>query len=345
MKSIHGFIFLIPVFVQSCVDSGQELGIENPDRNLLAEKYTWGGEREEKIVDSCLFNSVTMEMLIDFIDAGGDVNAFVERDFTHTEEKIGNQIPFIKEFVSDELVIKRDVYQLNVFQALICRSPENKMELCVYLLKNGADPNIKSPEGYNALEYLLSFLSYAGTYHLERERDEFSKYRKPDKYYSASYIDTLVAHGADSKSVKLHCAGSNYYLLKKMLELGSDPKTININELLNGDYSDTKLEQLPEILRYGPDYSQLISINIVNSARGVELVDAMLKGGFNPNTKTAGGDYLLDQAILANKFALVELLVENGATEVSNYETPYDLAKECGASESILKLLREKKQN
>jgi hypothetical protein len=188
------------------------------------------------------------------------------------------------------------------------------------------------------MDYLLFFLAQAGTYFYEREVDWSHK----DDIYSLDYIDTLVANGAFPSKANLYNAGSNYYLLKKMLELGSDPKTIDINSLFNDDYSDTEIEQLPEILSYGVDYSQLIGDNVVMSEKSYELTEAMFKGGFKANSTLSDNGYLLDDAIEYNKFFVVKLIVENGGNKVTGFKNPYLFALGKGASDSILEFLKEK---
>lgn len=272
-----------------------------------------GGDLEKELVQKCLEGSIDGADIQTFLNKGGKLNAWVDFHHVYTERKWAADIPILNWFVGDPNVTREKDYRLNPFNAMMLSkvSDKKKFELGTFMLANGAKPWLRVPapkDSLYALEILLARSS--------RERASV---------YTLQLIDSLLAHKADPTKVRLHFLRNQTQLIHYMLIKGSDPQTIDINDLLQS--ADVRDTDFVAILKYNLDYADLWGISLFTTCRDPEaVIDLMIENGFNVNQELKGGHYLIESAIRLEKLAYVKMLVEKGATKCIGKMNPYDYA-------------------
>lgn len=344
-KTIWTFLSVIFLFCSASFYSCNGNNFKELDSGQIkflkadSAQFERGGTVEWVIVDKCLRNQVTLENLQHFIEGGGNVNAFIYHSHEETLEYQTTNIPILEAFEPEGEYTIKPTYRINVFQALMMQAPENKMEMCTYLLKNGADPNLRSPDGLVAAEYLLIQQERDDNW-LMLEGDEFWEGLDLIQAYSFRFIDTLIAYGSKTENVNLKYAGSSYELLLRYLRSGADPKTVDVTAVLMDTWVGSIFFE--ELMTYKIDFSQLRADEFMDDSHASYKLEILFdKFGFAPDTEVSDG-YLLYWSIIEDNFEAVKLIVEKGGTKMNEDKNPYLFAKEQGASESILEFLADK---
>jgi hypothetical protein len=323
----------------SCVNSNDSTTENSEDEDSVAVEINWGDSTELDLIVSLFQQEVSIEELETFLDSGGDFNKFGEYSSSYEYDRLGSNIPIVKDFMGSTTTSGTDFYQISPLQALLINEQPKKMKLLSFMLNHGADPNIKSPDGMNALEYFYNRLK--DDIIMSQWESEGSFMARDNKSFTFKIIDTLVAHGADIEHSSLFFAGQNAFVMEYAIELGADPKTIHAANFFGGPGVMVDREVIKKLSRHGLDFSTLDGNSLCFYTFDDEELRFLFECGFDPNTEISDG-YILDHAIKQNKLYLVECVVEHGGTKVSDDKSPVNFAKSNDASAEIVNFLKTK---
>lgn len=328
------------LFLNSCGDSNHTVAenSEESEDSVIVE-INWGDSTELDLIASLFQEEITVERLKEFLDSGGDFNKFGEYSDSYEYDRLGSNIPIVKDFMGSTTESGTDFYQVSPLQALLINEQPKKMKLLSFMLQHGADPNVKSPDGMNALEYFYDRLS--NDIMMSEWEAEGSFMARDNQSFTFKIIDSLVAHGADIEHSSLFYAGQNAYVMEYAIALGADPKTIHAANFFGGPGIMIDREVIKKLSQHGLDFSTLNGNSLCFYTFDDEELRFLFECGFDPNTEISDG-YILDHAIKQNKLYLVECVVEHGGSKVSDDKSPVSYAKSNDASTEIINFLKTK---
>lgn len=284
-----------------------------------------GGDKELAFVQKCSDRQIEKADLDSFIMQKGDLNSYVKLEFSYERQKFWAGVPVVKEFIHNKTTTESGYVRRNPFCAALMSLPEEeRLKLCVYMISKGAKTNIADPDSLYPMDYALMYSQNISGPTFEND---------------LAIMDTMIYYGADLKKLNLARYSNNKPLLLAMLQRGGRPQTVDANDLFR--FADP--EELAPILKYRINYGDLEGLDFIRFTPDVdEMIDLMLKSGFDPNTEIKDG-YLIESAITENKFKVVKMLVENGANKTTLDIDPYQFAlKNQRVSKEILNYLGKK---
>ena len=303
----------------------------------LEVEIKWGDTTELDLIDALFSEEVDQQRLLGFLDSGGDFNKFAEYTHNYEYDRLGSHIPIVKDFIHEKTVSGSDSYTLSPLQALIINKQPEKLDLLSFMLQHGADPNVKSPEGMNALEYYYNTMR--SNLLISQWEVEGNFMAGEDEAYTLKIIDTLVAHGADIKNSSLAFAGGNTDVMEHAIALGADSKTINVVNFFGGPGILADRDKIKKLSRHGFDLTNLEGYSVCFFVFDDDEVQFLFECGFDPNTPIMDG-YILDHAIKEDKLFLVKCIVEHGGSKVSHNQGAVKYAQENDASKEIIEYLK-----
>lgn len=310
--------------------------------------------KEMELLELLKQDSIKIDSLELLRKAGADLNIVLEVTEKYTYTKSGAKIPIIKNFIHNKTKTGTRKVLQNPLQVVLSRPGiVNKMDAVLWLLKNGADPNVKGEEQMNAVEVLMKYaVIYNETMGIYYDPNSFfnkSKSTKeaaenyPDNIgdFTMHYIDTLEAYGANLKEVNMRYASDNIFLVERLLKGGADPINLDIERFFQWGLNFQPEAKVNELLAYPLPYDSLKSPRLLFKLE-LEQIEICLENGLDPN-QSFDGQYLLPFAITLRNYKTVRLLVEHGAHIIDDEGTrPLDYAKEKEITdERILEILAD----
>lgn len=243
------------------------------------------------------------------LNKGAKPDAIVE--ITYTARKMGTYIPIIKHFYQNKY---REHTKISTCMHAAVET--GHIEVVKKLMDHGGNINVSTPYGTYPIDVALQL-------------------------DNLKMIDFLLASGADVKKANL-ANTKNTALIEKMVKLGADPNTIDINYALEDKAA------LKRLLALKPSLNDLkLDLNVVMGDN--ELLNLLLDNGLPINTKGTFPDEcpLIFGAIKYDNFDTFKKLIDMGAsiTEVCKAgfgDTPLQTAIYYQRTEMMKYLLEHK---
>ena len=198
---------------------------------------------------------------------------------------------------------------------LLCLEKNFKnISIMQVLLENGANPNSMDPSGNNSLHLLLS------KYKEDKSLANYSE--------KLDACKLLLSFGADVSIINHENEIPIQYLYNK-----NDEVSMSIMALLIKNGSPVLSEMKEKLFKFAIENGN------------INIYEEFLLNGEDPNRLEENGLSLLENAILKNNLALVELLLKNGALVNSKYirplisKSPIQMAFRVGGCFEIVNLL------
>jgi ankyrin repeat protein len=173
------------------------------------------------------------------------------------------------------------------------------------LLEEGADPNVETPEGTNAIESALTQLSNQPGPKSEAIFSRLLPLASPER--KISMANESVSRGL-------------LPLVRKLLDSGLDINAADDEgrTLLISAVDSNNLELVQELLGRGANVNQQdedgeTALYFASQGENVEIIQALLKAGANPKIPTNDGYTPLHQAAKEGNLEIVRALLEAGA--------------------------------
>lgn len=299
-------------------------------------------------------DSIQIDSLGLILEKGADINIVLEVTEHYTYTKAGAKIPILKNFISNKTESGTRKVLQNPLQCIVeQKDVVNKMDVMLWMLNKGADPNIRAEDDMLPIETLMQCANtYKETMGVYYDPSSFFHRSMENKIAAANYpneignftmhyFDTLVAYGADLSQVNMRYAGHNIFLIEKLLIAGTDPINMDINEFFRWGIAFQPEKKIDEILANPLPYDSLDNTSFI---LGLEIhqIEICLENGLNPNQK-CGRDYLLAHAIRLRNTKKLKLLLDYGGNKADDEgSSPLEFAKENEITdERILDMLEE----
>ena len=284
-------------------------------------------------------DTVNLDSVKILMATGLNVNHTFEQEEQHEVARFGANNKLIRNFMkkTHKTVTVNVIY--NPLHTLLENDPENKMEALLYLLSEGADPNLEIGKNVVPLETLIDrqmmYRANLGWSIRPNSNDPFTKgqknrqkdYEENIEPYSMHFVDTLLKYGADAKQVDLSHADAEYLLLSKLLKNGADPETINVNMLIKEMWTYEDFEA-NDIFSYRLNYDSLDVTEMKLKSADLAEIEALKKSGLDLN-RSFDGNYILGELILTSISGRnIERWIAAGAYKTSDQEeNPLEFAQ------------------
>lgn len=222
------------------------------------------------------------------------------------------------------------------------------------LLQAGANPNIKNNAGTSPLDFALSYENYECAEILLKFR---ALLENSDEYYSEEILENINEHAlfynmkdngfalrTDDEAVILYVKHACSYLLRKALEAGANPNSVDSagKSALEWAQEHPRHPQgcAVRLIRHGAKFNSQLIIYAVRK-RMRELLHTLIEAGADVNVTDERGNSALHYAVRSNRAYLVLDLIEAGTNieaRNGNNITPLMLAIQhrCYSSAGLL---------